>query len=76
MRPFSQAEEVMLTGDPANEAHRSGGFNPYYGLVVKDLGWGEPDNDPDVWNVVVLWEDGMERTYPRKSLVAIADLGI
>lgn len=73
MRPLQPTEEVMLIGLPAQGAHLDG-FNPYYGLVVKDLGWGEPNNDPDVWNVVVLWEDGRERTHPRRDLQAWADL--
>lgn len=72
MRPLEPTEEVMLKPSAIDAARA--GFNPYYGLVVKDHGWGEPDNDPDVWNVTVLWEDGRERKHHRASLIAWADL--
>lgn len=72
LRPLEPSEEVMLKSG-AGDASRSS-FNPYYGLVVKDLGWGEPNNDPDVWNVIVLWEDGKEREHPRKLLAVWSDI--
>ena len=72
LRTLEPAEEVMLK-PAAIDASRCG-FNPYYGLVVKDLGWGEPNNDPDVWNVIVLWDDGSEREHPRRQLVAWSDV--
>lgn len=75
MKPLEPGEEVMLTGAAAGQAHRDG-FNPYYGIVVKDLGWGEPDNDPDVWDVMVMWEDGKERKHPRKVLKDLKSIGI
>jgi len=72
LRPLEPTEEVMLKAS-AVDASRSS-FNPYYGLVVKDHGWGEPNNDPDIWNVTVLWEDGRERQHHRASLMAWSDI--
>lgn len=73
LRHLQPGEEVMLHGEASNAAHRQA-FNPNYGLVVKDQGWGEPDNDPDVWNVIVLWEDGLERLHRRVDLWVIKDV--
>lgn len=75
MRTLEIGEEVMLTGLSASGAVRDG-FNPYYGLVVKDLGWGEPTGDPDTWDVLVMWEDGRERKHPRRALQAMKDIGL
>lgn len=74
MKPLEVGEEVMLVGPLMVNAARADGFNPYYGLVVKDLGWGEPNNDPDVWDVIVLWEDGRERKFPRNVLMSWSEL--
>jgi hypothetical protein len=76
VRNLEQGEEVMLTGPAAASAHNDG-FNPYYGLVVKDHGWNVVDADRqelDIWDVTVLWEDGKERTHPRNTLMAWADV--
>lgn len=73
MRNLEQAEEVMLTGLTAQGAHLDG-FNPYYGLVVKDHGWNVTQDDKDDWWVTVLWEDGKERRVRRRDLLAWKDL--
>jgi len=74
LRSLEPTEEVMLK---ASAIERQGaGFNPYYGLVVRDLGWGNPNNDPDIWTVVVLWEDDRERQHHRASLIAWADMPV
>lgn len=75
MKPLQPGDEVLLTGPAATDAHGDR-FNPYYGLVVKDLGWGEPNNDPDVWDVIVLWEDGQERKHPRRTLMLWSEVPV
>jgi hypothetical protein len=66
MRSLEVGEEVMLHGEAANAAKN---FNPYYGLVVKDLGWDVTEDLKNDWKIVVLWEDGQERTHQRHDLL-------
>lgn len=61
----------MLVGPMMANAARADGFNPYYGLVVKDLG--DPGNY-GVGFVLVLWEDGRERKFPRNVLMSWSEL--
>lgn len=74
MKPLQEGEAVLLVEPLIVKAATADGFNPHYGLVVKDLGWGEPNNDPDTWDVIVLWEDGRERTFPRKFLMSWSEI--
>lgn len=73
MKALSEGEEVMLIGLAAVGAHADH-FNPYYGIVVKDLGWDVTGDLVNDWQYVVLWEDGKERTHQRRDLMPIADL--
>lgn len=66
MKRLESADEVMLVrGLTENRT-----FNPYYGLVVRDLG---PSMSGEDWTVLVLWEDGIERRHQREDLLAWAD---
>lgn len=73
MRNLEEGEEVMLTNLSAMQAHLKY-FNPNYGLVVKDLGWGVKEDLSNDWKILVLWEDGQERTFQRGDLMPLADL--
>lgn len=68
MKSLEQGEEVMLVGPLMHSAAHADGFNPCYGLVVKDHGWNVTGDDQDDWKVTVLWEDGRERTFDRALL--------
>lgn len=58
----------MLHGPAARAAT---GFNPYYGLVVRDLGRIVPIDAEDY--IDVLWEDGVERRHRRVDLLTYED---
>lgn len=74
MKPLEQCEEVMLVGPLMVQAAHADGFNPHYGLVVEDLGWNVTQGDRDEWDVIVLWEDGRERKFPRNVLMSWSEV--
>jgi hypothetical protein len=68
LRRLEVTEEVMVKSS-AVDASRLG-FNPYYGLVVHD---DYLDPEPNR-TVTILWEDGLERMFPRNVVFSWRDL--
>lgn len=61
IQPLHPGDEVMLTNQGRKSA--PGPFNPYYGLVIRDI-FGVVD---------VLWDDNVERRHMRTDVLSRAE---